>query len=583
MGFLDELNAEQRCAVEAPDGPLLIVAGPGTGKTKTLTARIVYLLVNKHVASSDILALTFTNKSAREMQERVRALLGDAKPPLITTFHALGHRLLQKQGTYDLIDDATRAQLIRDLPKPAELKGTTARELGLLISRTKTTLQPPINLNVQKLCARYNQALHTANKRDYDDLLRETYELLQQPGAPHYQYVFVDEFQDTSELQYELLRSLCPAGNIVAIGDPNQSIYAFRGAGAGMFDRFLADFPKARTVQLTTNYRSAPEIVMLANAIFPETTPLTAHRTKPGLARVTQTLNEYTEAAYVLSEIEAGIGGSDMLKAATTSTERQLCDYAVLYRTHRAATALRKQFAESGIPYQVVGEDSPYEQPQVQALIAALRWLATHDEADHQALPQQRALKHWTLAQCDAALAQLPALEATRVSDLAAQLAELFNLANADTRQFIGTLVQFGACEQGLAACLQHVDAIAEQAFYDPTVNAVTLLTIHASKGLEFDHVFLCAAEDGVLPKLRKTGENNIDEERRLFYVAVTRARHHLDIVYVTQRANEPATLSRFVAQLPAPILLHNLDPNMAAHQKRANKRRQKHAQTKLF
>jgi DNA helicase II / ATP-dependent DNA helicase PcrA len=583
MDVLASLNAQQRRAVESPDGPLLIVAGPGTGKTKTLTARIACLLARKQVAPGDILALTFTNKSARALHERVAALLNDAPAPLVTTFHALAHRLLQPQGDRVLIDEAARMQLIRDVPKPAALKSVAVRELSLLISRAKTALQPLADTSTATLLARYNQALGQRQARDFDDLLREAYDLLQKPGATHYDYVLVDEFQDTSELQYELLRSLCPTGNVFAIGDPNQSIYAFRGAGADMFNSFHKDFPQAQTVTLTTNYRSAPEIVHLANAIFPTTTPLVPYRANSGTARAVQTLNEFTEAAYILNEIESGIGGSDLLKATSAAAPRQLCDYAVLYRTHRAATAVRRQLAESGIPFQVAGEGSPYEQPAVQALIALLRWLSTQDEAARQALPQQSALKHWTLAQCDAALAKLPPLHSLAVSELAAQLVTLFNLNDADVRQFTGSLVQFGTCQHGLATCLAHIDAIAEQEFYDSTVNAVTLLTIHAAKGLEFDHVFLCATEDGILPKLRKAVINNVEEERRLFYVASTRARHQLDIMYTKQRGGEPATLSRFVQELSPEIVPRITDPNMAAHQKRAAKRRQKRAQTKLF
>lgn len=582
MKFMDELNDAQRQAVTAPDGPLLIVAGPGTGKTKTLTARIAYLLTSRHVPASSVLALTFTNKSAQEMQERVRALLGDAPTPLITTFHAYGHRLLQKQDTYELIDEAARTQLIRDLPKPAVFKGTSMRELGLLISRAKTTLHEPTEPATQKLCTSYNQALQQAGQRDFDDLLRQTYDLLQQPDAPTFAHVLVDEFQDTSPLQYELLRSLCPQGNIFAIGDPNQSIYAFRGAGAGMFGQFRADLPYTRTITLTINYRSAPQIVRLANAIFPDDAPLAPHQQMAGTARAIQTLNEYTEASYILEDIEAGIGGSDMLKV-NAGTGRQLRDYAVLYRTHRAAMAVQKRCAESGIPYQIAGEDSPYEQPSVQALITLFRYLLTHSEADHHALLKQHALRHWTLAQCDAALATLPPLASLGVSDLATKLGELFHLDDATVRQFTSMLVQFGMGEPGLAAALQHIASIAEQEFYDPSVNAVTLLTIHASKGLEFDHVFLCASEDGTIPKLRKNGSNDLDEERRLFYVAATRARQQLDILYAKHRGGALATPSRFITELTDDALPRITDPNMAVHQKRAEKRRQKRAQTSLF
>jgi superfamily I DNA/RNA helicase len=589
MQFLDALNPEQRRAAEADEGAVLIVAGPGTGKTKTLTARIAYLLSSGNVIAADIIALTFTNKAAAEMRERVTLLLGnDAVLPAITTFHAFGRQLLKQTDDSALVSDAERSEIIKKVSKPSALKGTSTRELSLLISSAKTTLSPLTDRSVAQLLEHYNQELAARHLIDFDDLLCKAYNLLRHGtiASPQYRHVLVDEFQDTSELQYELLRSLGTQGNVFAIGDPNQSIYSFRGAGAEMFDRFVIDFPVAQHIALTINYRSSPEVVHLGNAVFPMAPALIPHHTATGVVHAIQTLNEYSEAAYILREIEQGIGGSDMLKASGDSTVHQLRDYAVLYRTHRAAQAVRKQFAESGIPYQVAGDDSPYAKSPLQALIALMRYIQSADPADKQAL-LRLPTTHLSSTQCDALLARLPSLNTLSVVTLAQWLAKHFNIwpedAQQDLHQFCSTLVQFGSGESGLVATLAHIDAICDQAFYDPTVNAVTLLTIHAAKGLEFEHVFLCAAEEGVLPKIRKTSEPNIAEERRLFYVAATRARRQLDVLHAKYRGGTEATPSRFIAEVPVDILPRITDPAMETLQKRAEKRRHKRAQTSLF
>lgn len=340
MQFLQELNEQQRRAVQTGDGAVLIVAGPGTGKTKALTARVAYLLGSGRARPAEIAALTFTNKAAREMRERLEKLLGNgAKLPKITTFHALGAEMLKRHGSDEkLLDERQRTEIIRELVKPATFKGVSVREFGLLISRAKTSLDSSFDQPTRQLLQRYEIALAEQGLRDFDDLLAKSFELLRsdKDRRPRYKYVLVDEFQDTSELQYEILKLLGAGQNIFAIGDPSQSIYSFRGAATEMFGHFREDFPEAREIDLTVNYRSRPEIIKLANAIFPDSPQLEAHQTGKGKVRAVQTLNEYSEAVYILSEIEKGIGGSDMLKANGDHNVREPRDYAVLYRTHRA-------------------------------------------------------------------------------------------------------------------------------------------------------------------------------------------------------------------------------------------------------
>jgi DNA helicase II / ATP-dependent DNA helicase PcrA len=536
--YLDELNAEQRKAVEAGDGPLLIIAGPGTGKTRTLTTRILYLIESGKARSQDILALTFTKKAAGEMADRV-----GNRAVTICTFHALCHQLLG--GEMQFASEPERLTVIKSLTKPASLKRMSTRELALLISRAKNMAEE--RLDVQRLAAAYTAALHDQGLTDFDDLLLQARDSLQ-AGATQkqtYTYILVDEFQDTNRLQYDILRLLQTNDNLFVIGDPNQSIYAFRGASGTIFEQFKTDFPQALEIDLTTNYRSASPIVSLANSIFADAPKLTAHSTAKGEIRAIELLNEYSEATWVVSEIQQALGGADMLQASAGEAKRGLRDFAVLYRSRKAGMIVQKYLADSGLPFQVVGEDSPYERPDVQQVIAMLR--TTHNLKPDSIHP----------------------------ADIATALVQQAGLESREVHQFISTLVRF----KTLADALAHLDAIADQQFYDPDAEAITLLTIHAAKGLEFPCVFLVGAEEGVLPH----GKADEQEEKRLFYVAITRAKEQLDILHTTKRGGEPATVSHFITDVPDAILPKSKDPNLQGDRRRAQKRHAKRAQTSLF
>jgi superfamily I DNA/RNA helicase len=573
-----QLNNEQRAAVQHVDGPVLIVAGPGTGKTKTLTARIAYIIAEEKARPEQILALTFTKKAAEEMQERVRLLLKQIaktgqNAPVVSTFHALCHELLG--GELQFVSDPQRLQVIKQLQKPAEFKGLSRRELGLLISRAKNMAEED-DPALAVMVAQYNAALKELGLVDFDDLLVQTRELLSRDKAARaeiqqrFRYILVDEFQDTNRLQYELLQLLRGTENLFVIGDPLQSIYGFRGAGGGIFEQFRADFPDAVAVTLTTNYRSVPEVVALSNALFEDAPDLVPHATSSGSVRAVEVLNEYSEAAWVLAEIQKAIGGGDMLRAVSDDDavlHRTLKDFAIIYRNRSAATAVQKAVAESGLPYQVVGDGSPYEQPQVLAIIALLQSAQTSEPAALEGFTrtQTKAVQE-LLGQTDGALPHL----------LAEKIVAILGFEKSPAvQQFVGSLVRF----KTLAAAIDHLEAIAETRFYDPTADAITLLTIHASKGLEFPHVFLVGAEEGVLPYSRA----DVAEEKRLFYVAVTRAKERLDILHATRRAGEPAEFSRFARNTPPALLPRETDPNLAADQRRAQKRAAKQSQQSLF
>ncbi|HSX29619.1 MAG TPA: ATP-dependent helicase [Candidatus Saccharimonadales bacterium] len=566
----ETLNPAQRAAVTAADGPVVIIAGPGTGKTKTLTARVQHLLATKQATPQQILALTFTKKAAEEMRTRV----GPAgKRADILTFHALCHDVLG--GEFSFISEAARLQLIKQLPRPASLKGLSVREVALRISRAKNMADD--DPDVRRLTRAYTHALEASELADFDDLLTRTKTLLESdPTAraaiqSRYTHILVDEFQDTNLLQYELLKSLRGNDNVFVIGDPEQSIYGFRGASGDIFAQFAADFPKHTAVTLTTNYRSAPEIVRLSNSIASAAPDLEPNdHAGTGIVQAVCVLNEYSEAAWVVREIQRAIGGGDMLAAVSDDdarVHRSLRDFAVVYRSRSAAVTVQKAMEQSGLPYQVAGDGSPYDTPVLQSLIALMRASITQGTPPLEGFSaaEQRALRD-LLGDAKHAVPKV----------LGEKLVRMLGLQQEPgVQQFLQTLVGYTDIQTAIA----YFDAIAEQGFYDPQADAVTLLTIHASKGLEFPYVFLVGAEEGLLPHARADQA----EERRLFYVAATRAKERLDIMYTHSRGGQPATASRFVRDVPDAVLPKRTDPRFAADQQRVRLKVIKKSQQSLF
>ncbi len=569
---MSELNEQQCEAVEQTNGPLLIVAGPGTGKTKTLVARIVHLIESEAAKPGEILALTFTNKAAAEMRERVAAVI-HGEVPNVTTFHALCYQLLG--GKLQFVSELERAMIIKQLRKSAELKTMSAQELGLEISRLKNGASG--DEAAAKLLASYNEALEERGLCDFDDLLLKTRELLtkEKPKLP-YKYILVDEFQDTNALQYELLQLLRTNDNVCVIGDPLQSIYGFRGADSTMFERFAADFPKAQRVTLSINYRSVLEVVRLTNAVFPDSPQLEAHTENTGEVKAVEVLNEYSEASWIVDTIERSIGGSSFLKSHEIDYVHHdaihtFKDFAVIYRTHRVGKTTQKMLAESGIPFQVVGEGSFYERPAIWATIQIMRYVAGTETE----LGSLTALKKLSQIQRNKLLETLDTSQ--KVSELASNIMQTFGFDATDRAQFISSLVRFDGL--GLANYLRYIDELLATNFYDPNADAVTLTTIHAAKGLEFEHIFLIAAEEGILPHER----SELEEERRLFYVAGSRAKQKLDILHARNRGGKPAKLSRFIKDIESSTLVCVQDKDMATQQKRIAKRMAKRNQGTLF
>ncbi len=449
-GLLDRLDAMQRVAASAPGGPLLIVAGPGTGKTRTLTHRLAYLCAEMNVYPEHCLAITFTRRSADELRHRLKGLLGPvAKHVTVSTFHSLALSLIKEN-------------------------------------------QPDYEVT------------------DLDELVPLAVKILQERPESRWPWVFVDEYQDVDQHQYELLRLIVPPdGNICAIGDPDQAIYSFRGANVEFFLRFSQDFTDARVVRLTRNYRSsAPIIAAAVQAIAPGSLvpgrrldPAKVDPEAPLVGRF-PAATAADEASFIARKVEELVGGTSHRAKTLNTSDVSFSDIAVLYRTDAQAAAIVDALAKTSIPVQKRSHDRLRDRASVKQLVTELRL--------DNSLTGSVTTKVKAIA------------EKTQTWEAADLLLPLAQRCGNDLEKFYND-VSTGA----------EVDAL------DPRAEAVTLLTLHAAKGLEFPVVFLAGAEDGLLP-LRMPGRppstEDIAEERRLFFVGITRAQKRLFISHAANR-----------------------------------------------
>jgi uncharacterized protein (TIGR00375 family) len=560
-GILGGLDPEQRAAAGAQAGPLLVVAGPGTGKTRTLTHRLAHLIQERGMAAERCLAISFTRRACGELRERLDALVGgEAERVLVTTFHGLGLRILREQHKavglgpgFRVADDTERLELL------AEVLGGPEREARRLLpelvrrKRDRALRWPDLDPEPSEVAgplARYEAALRKLDLVDLDDLLALPVTLL--AGDPalaaryreRFGFVAVDEYQDVDELQDRLLRLLTtPDANLCVIGDPDQAIYGFRGADVGFFLRFAEDFPAATTVRLTRNYRSSPAIVAGAlQAIAPSTLvpgrelAAMAGEVSPTRITVHQAASDLAEAEFVVQTIDRLLGGASFLSLdsgrADGGAEHGLsfADVAVLYRTDAQSGPLAEALGRAGMPFQKRSHDRLLGRPAVRALVRGLR-----DPGPDGARPLTVRLA--------AAAAGGPGADPAEALELVAPLAER---CGDDLDRFLAEL-----------ALGDEVDT------WDPRADRVSLLTLHAAKGLEFPVVFLVGCEDGLLP-LRfgpQPSAAELAEERRLLFVGMTRARSHLFLSHARRRSwrgsVREAGPSPFLADLEAALLEH--------------------------
>lgn len=573
-GILAALDADQARAAAAVDGPLVVAAGPGSGKTRMLTHRLAHLILERGEPAESCLAITFSRRAAEELRERLAALIpAGTGECAIHTFHSLGLAFLHAEGAaaglpadFRIADERERATALA-----ADLGITHGKAMRLLktVSLLKRTGAPPADEENAAALTACRRLAQTGGWVDFDDLVALPVDLLANDAAvaarwrQRFRHLCVDEFQDVDARQYRLLQLLAPAAaSVCAIGDPNQAIYGFRGADAGCFARFGEDFPGTRRLRLGRNYRSTGSIVsaaaqMIGNGapgdiIRPMSEPLTVHAAA----------DERKEAEFVAASIESLLGGHDMLaagrKGATRDDGRPLgfADFAVLYRTDAQAAVLREALDRAGIPYKKSSPAPIAGQPLVAALLDALA--AGQDDAPSP-LPERVAA----------------AAERLRPEQDAAGQAAL-----AEARRWLAALAAGAA---GEAQLREQVALSTEADFWDARADRVSLLTLHAAKGLEFPVVFVVGVEDGLTPFSWSTaGEADPDaaaEERRLFYVALTRAR---DQLFLT-RARERAWRGQRRALPPSPFL-NDIAPELLRTQEAAPRKvRAEERQFSLF
>jgi DNA helicase II / ATP-dependent DNA helicase PcrA len=576
---LDGLNTSQVQAVTATDRHVLVVAGPGTGKTLTIVRRIAHLL-EQGVEPDRICAVTFTNRAAREMRERITALLGaQAGNMFIGTFHLLGLKIIRESLPERLTICGREEQL--EILKPmvnnsaraaqqmaeriAGVKGQGARVTG---GQFKPGSQE-LDGETRQVYAAYQAALKQKGLCDFDDLISIPIELFETDSVAanfpsRFKHIIVDEYQDISPAQYRLLKCLVSArdGNtLCTVGDSDQAIYAFRGADLQNFLNFQKDFSDAVTVVLKENYRSTNVILGAADAMIKNNQRRIAKEVKTvreagGPIAVISVPDERAEAEAIVQEIDARMGGTThyRLAGARTSsdfseTSYGFSDFAVLFRTNAQAKALREAFDEWGIPCQVIGERHPLNRAK---LIENLR-------AHVEVLPER--------------------------IDLATLLngaAENSGASSADygLLETLAAVYQHLPPRKAITEIINELTLLTTADAFDPRADAVALMTVHMAKGLEFKLVFIAGCEDGLLPFTLVKDETDIEEERRLFYVGMTRAKDELFLLHARSRflygqRRTPAP-SPFLAEIPAQFSRTEL---VQDEQKRAKKGKQ----TSLF
>lgn len=637
MDFLDKLNPQQRQAVTAGSGPVLVLAGPGSGKTRVLTQRVAWLIASEGVRPWQMLAVTFTNKAAREMENRVRTMLGELATDglWLGTFHATCAKLLRREAenlpfasNFVIFDADDQVRVVKTAVRELNLDEKTYRPPSVhgSISRAKNELIFPDDYPVQtyrdevvkRVYKRYQELLKDSNAVDFDDLLLWTAHLLsnfpavREKYAQRFHHVLVDEFQDTNFAQYTLLKHLASAhGNIFVVGDPDQSVYRWRGADYRNVQRFEQDYPAAQVILLEQNYRSRQNILNAAMAVIDRN----PHRRRKNLFTERGTgeklfyyeaLDDYGEASFVV----------DTIASLVSSHTCEPGDCAVMYRTNAQSRLLEEAFLQARLPYRLVGAQRFYGRREVKDLIAFLRLvhnpadeisldrvinmpprgigdktiLALHTAARNAGSPPGTVLMDLARADASPFWPQFTGRSALLLADFGALLSnwkaeagrltvnELFDriVADINYHAYIDDGTDEGAerwenvqelrrltleySTRTMDEFLQDVALISDQDTLIEGRNAPTLLTLHAAKGLEFGAIFIVGLDDGILPHSRSFDEPEaMDEERRLFYVGITRAKDRLYLLRALRRGGrgyaEDTLPSRYLDDIPIELL----------------------------
>ena len=523
--ILSGLDPDQRQAAEITDGPLLIIAGPGSGKTRTLTRRIAYMIKDCGISAHQCLAVTFTRRAAFEMKERLEQLLpGEAGHVHIHTFHSLALSILREQGhDVHIADENERKVLLMEKLDIAERK---ARKLLSAISRAKRTGD-----NIEGLQA-YQDAMAAKGWMDFDDLIGMAIEILEsnpQAAAP-YQWISIDEYQDIDAQQYRLVKLLAPKAesNLCVIGDPDQAIYGFRGGDARFFGTFHKDYPQAPVIRLSRNYRSGGTIVTASAQVISAASAaqkvFEIVRDTPEKITIHDAVTDKAEAEFIIKTIEGLIGGHSFFSIDSGRSDGQddvmysFSDFAVLYRTEAQSEALAEALERSGMPFVKYSNNKLIDRPEIRDFVAQL------------AQDQDR-------------------IDCEKLKDL-----------DSTDKYYLEGLAQ--ACGYDRAKFLQELQFVTEADTWDPRADRISLMTIHAAKGLEFPVVFLPGLEDGILPlHWGKRSEVDIEEERRLLYVGMTRGQDRLFLSHAKKRGWRGT-----VRALPVSPFLQDIERTLLAH-----------------
>jgi len=638
MDFLNKLNPQQRKAVTAADGPVLVVAGPGSGKTRVLTQRIAYLIASEGVRPWQILAVTFTNKAAKEMDQRVKSMLNEQATDgiMLGTFHSICARILRREvehlpleSNFVIFDSDDQERIVKTIIKELNLndKLYRAQSIHAAISRAKNELigpeDYPINTYrdevVKRVYIEYQKRLIASNAVDFDDLLVYTARLLEDnPSvrdkyAQRFRHVLVDEFQDTNLAQYALVKHLASQHkNIFCVGDPDQSIYAWRGADYRNIQRFEQDFPDAQVVLLEQSYRSHQNILDTATSVIDRGSNrhkkrLFSDRGAGEKILYHEAYNDYDEASFVV----------DTIAQLVASKQFEPGECAVMYRTNSMSRLIEEAFLQARLPYRLVGAQRFYGRREVKDMIAFIR--LAHNPADEAALGRiinvpPRGIGEKTLTTLHFVANQANTTPGAVLLDLARGADSPFyksftGRSALPLADFGGMLANWHAIAQ-TSTTIELFDHIAKDVNYKEFItedkteesterwenvlelkrlalefstrtldeflenialvadqdtitdaNAPTLLTLHAAKGLEFGAVFIVGLDDGILPHSRSFDEPaQMEEERRLFYVGITRAKDKLYLLRALQRGgrgmSETTDASRFLDDIPANLLV---------------------------
>lgn len=638
MEILSDLNPEQLEAVTHFQGPLLILAGAGSGKTRVITHRIAYLIENYGLPPEGILGVTFTNKAAEEMRGRVERLLGERKVPWVRTFHATcalilrqwAHLLPGYDHSFTILDDQDSRELLATVMKgDGSGEQFSASLIASLIERAKDELLAPEELlrhyagrlddylleAVYTAYKRYQQALERGNSLDFADLIRLTVRLFQENlellnlYRQRFRFILIDEYQDINYAQYIFAQLLSERyENICVVGDDDQAIYGWRGADPSWLLRFEEDFPRAKVVRLKLNYRSPGRVLRAAQTLIRHNVLRKEKELQSGKGdglplQIYPALDGVDEANYIAMEIER-------LRKATGIA---LGNIALLYRVNTLSRTLEEALLAQGIPYEIVRGVRFYERREVKDLISYLRLLV--NPADELSLLRvlnrpRRGLGKETLATIEShahrnglalwdglqVVAEEGSLGAVRTARLRGFVRLIEELRASDLRpgelaeeilertgylealraesgaeerlgnieELLGQLREFEA-QGGVGEFLEGVALASDADSYSDEEGRVALMTLHVAKGLEFEVVFIAGLEEGLLPHARAIREGRVEEERRLIYVGMTRAKERLHLCYAAQRSlygtlmrNPP---SRFLAEIP-PVELDGLTSN---------------------